>query len=152
VVVSSSGNDGNPLLDDAGNRLIAPAATADALWATGWDTTFRAIKGTKTALVQIRDTPWPGHDAPECLAENSRRISECAAPAAESIALPDRQVLVDRTAKAHGARVVDPIPWFCTADSCPAVVGNVLVWRDDDHITTKYASMLVPLLSARLPR
>nr|WP_275414928.1 acyltransferase family protein [Actinoplanes italicus] len=152
VVVSSSGNDGNPLLDEAGNRLKAPAVTVDPLWATGWDTTFRAIKGTKTTLVQIRDTPWPGQDAPECLAENSRRISECVAPAADSVALPDRQVLVDRTAKTHGVRVVDPVPWFCTTDSCPAVVGNVLVWRDDDHITTKYASMLVPLLSARLPR
>jgi peptidoglycan/LPS O-acetylase OafA/YrhL len=152
VVVSSSGNDGNPLLDAAGNRLEAPAATVDPLWATGWDTTFRAIKGARTTMVQIRDTPWPGHDAPECVAEHSRRISRCVVPAADSIALPDRQVLVDRTARTNGVRVVDPVPWFCTADVCPAVVGNVLVWRDDDHITTKYASMLVPLLSARLPK
>ncbi|MEV0897794.1 acyltransferase family protein [Actinoplanes sp. NPDC049802] len=149
VVISSSGNDGNPLLDESGHRVTSGA---DQLWADGWAATFRTIKGPKTRLVQIRDTPWPGHDAPECLAEHSRKIAKCVAAAGTAVQLPGRQAIVERAAKANGVQVVDPTSWFCTAEDCPTVVGNLLVWRDDDHITTGYASMLAPLLGARLPR
>ncbi|BEL12542.1 SGNH hydrolase domain-containing protein [Actinoplanes sichuanensis] len=150
VVMSSSGNDGNPLVDDAGTR--PSGAQLDAAWAAGWDATYKAIKGTRTKLVQIRDTPWPGYNAPECLAEHSDKVSRCVAPAIESIVQPQRQVLVEQNAKRNGVQMIDALPWFCTTDSCPALVGNVLVWRDDDHITTKYSAMLAPLLSARLPK
>jgi peptidoglycan/LPS O-acetylase OafA/YrhL len=150
VVVSSSGNDGNPLVDEAGNR--PSGAVLDAQWAAGWQATYRALKGSKTKLVQIRDTPWPGYNMPECLAEHSEKISRCAAQPAESIVLPERQELVARTAESNGVQMIDAISWFCTADACPGLVGNVLVWRDDDHITTRYSKMLVPVLSAKLPQ
>lgn len=152
VVVSSSANDGNPLLNESGGRLEGSATEVDPLWAKGWTGTFQAIKARRTRIVLIQDTPWPGHDAPECLAEHSRKISRCVAPAGESIALPERQALVAATAKANGVSVIDPAPWFCAGGSCPSVVGNLLVWRDDDHITTKYATMLAPLLGAKLPK
>jgi peptidoglycan/LPS O-acetylase OafA/YrhL len=150
VVISSSGNNGNPLVDAAGNR--PSGAGLDAQWAAGWETTYRAIKGSKTRLVQIRDTPWPGYNVPECLAEHSEKVARCAAQPAKSIVLPDRQVLVAQAAKTNGVQMIDPLAWFCTADACPGLVGNVLVWRDDDHITTRYSKMLAPLLSARLPK
>ena len=45
--------------------------------------------------------------------------------------------------------VIDPTAWFCT-DACPAVIGNLLVYRDSNHMTTTYALALAPLLGARL--
>ena len=36
--------------------------------------------------------------------------------------------------------------WFCTESGCPAVVGNILVYRDDNHMTVTYASFIAPLL------
>ncbi|WP_177319700.1 acyltransferase family protein [Actinoplanes philippinensis] len=150
VVISSSGNDGNPLVDEAGNR--PSGAALDTRWAAGWETTYRALKAAKTRLVQIRDTPWPGYNVPECIAEHSEKVARCAALPEESIILPDRQELVAATAKRNGVQMIDALPWFCTADACPGLVGNLLVWRDDDHITTRYSEMLAPLLSARLPK
>jgi hypothetical protein len=47
--------------------------------------------------------------------------------------------------------VVDPTPWLCGRD-CPLVVGNVLVYRDTNHLTSAYAEMLSPVLGASLPR
>ena len=35
--------------------------------------------------------------------------------------------------------------WFCT-DACPAVIGNLLVYRDSNHMTTTYARALAPVL------
>ena len=54
-----------------------------------------------------------------------------------------------QVARANGVTVIEPIPWFCT-DVCPVVVGNILVWKDNSHLTTKYAALLTPLLEARL--
>ncbi|WP_158217706.1 hypothetical protein [Nesterenkonia sp. F] len=34
---------------------------------------------------------------------------------------------------------------------CPAVVGDVAVWRDDSHLSTYYVESMVPLLERRLP-
>jgi hypothetical protein len=41
--------------------------------------------------------------------------------------------------------VVDPTPWFCT-DRCPIVVGNVLVFKDNSHLTLAYARALQPVI------
>ncbi|WP_433791097.1 acyltransferase family protein [Actinoplanes sp. CA-252034] len=150
VVISSSGNEGNPVVDEAGNRPSGPGL--DAEWVKGWETTYRALKGGKTRLVQIRDTPWPGYNVPECIAEHSEKVARCAARPATSIVLPDRYELIASAAKSNGVQMIDALSWFCTADACPGLVGNVLVWRDDDHITTRYSTMLAPLLSARLPK
>lgn len=37
---------------------------------------------------------------------------------------------------------------FCTADRCPVIVGNNVVYRDDNHFTIEYAQVLGPVLGA----
>nr|BFF19225.1 hypothetical protein GCM10025730_27460 [Promicromonospora thailandica] len=41
---------------------------------------------------------------------------------------------------------------LCTADECPAVVGNVLVYRDDDHISATYVRTVTGYLDGLLHR
>jgi peptidoglycan/LPS O-acetylase OafA/YrhL len=151
VVLASNGNNNGGLLDSAANRIDeGTEEERNGLWAAGWSATFRAIKGPKTKLVMIEDTPWPGRDTPDCLATYSDRASRCARPADESFAFPPRQALVSQQARALGVTVIETRPWFCT-DVCPSVVGNIVTWRDNSHITPKYAAMLAPVLEARLP-
>ncbi|MDR6326315.1 SGNH hydrolase domain-containing protein [Actinoplanes couchii] len=153
VVISSNGNNNGGLLDATGNRIDeVPAAEQDKLWAAGWAGTFKAIRHRDTRLVLIEDTPWPGKDVPDCLATHSRNASRCARPAGESFAFPARQALVSQQAKALGVTVIPTGQWFCTAEVCPSVVGNIVTWRDNSHISTRYATMLAPLLDARLPK
>jgi len=40
--------------------------------------------------------------------------------------------------------------WLCTDKVCPVIVGNLLVYRDSNHITTKYAEWLIPLIDAAI--
>ena len=53
---------------------------------------------------------------------------------------------------AGGGQYVDLSELFCTADRCPVIVGNTLVFRDDNHITTEYAQVLAPLLTEMIER
>lgn len=44
------------------------------------------------------------------------------------------------------ARAVDTSGWFCLDGHCPAVIGNVHVYRDGNHLSVPYAYSLAPLL------
>ena len=39
---------------------------------------------------------------------------------------------------------------ICLADHCPAVVGNIIVYRDSNHLSVAYADSLEPLLAREL--
>jgi hypothetical protein len=50
----------------------------------------------------------------------------------------------------EGVRAIDPTPWFCSETVCPAIIGNILAYRDTSHMTATYSSALSPLLSEQL--
>ena len=41
---------------------------------------------------------------------------------------------------------------FCTADRCPVMVGNTLVYLDAGHLTVEYSRVLAPVIGALLDR
>ena len=53
-------------------------------------------------------------------------------------------------ASSTGAGYVDTDPWFCISTTCTVIVDNLLVYRDDNHITASYASWLTPAIGAQL--
>jgi hypothetical protein len=70
----------------------------------------------------------------------------------------ERQLLVGtvavntRVAEAvEGVRLIDPTPVACTEKKCPAVIGDVLVYRNGAHLTATYVRTLIPWLGERLP-
>jgi hypothetical protein len=50
-------------------------------------------------------------------------------------------------AKRVGAVFLDARAWFCVADQCPAVVGDLPVLFDGRHVTAVYAAMIAPSMS-----
>jgi hypothetical protein len=46
--------------------------------------------------------------------------------------------------------VVNPEPWICTSTTCPAVVGNMLTYRDDTHLTATFSAWLAPYVAPLL--
>jgi hypothetical protein len=44
----------------------------------------------------------------------------------------------------NGGTYVDTQPWFCTHSTCAVMVDNLVVYRDDNHLTQAYASFLAP--------
>ncbi|WP_433826196.1 SGNH hydrolase domain-containing protein [Actinoplanes sp. CA-015351] len=150
VVLSSNGGDSGGLVAPDGSR-IDQGPDRDQLWVQGWTRTFDRIVQTGAVPVLLLDTPWPAGSAPECLVTHPDAVNLCARPTRDAFVEPGRREMVAAAAQAMGVTVIDTRDWFCTFQSCPAVVGNLLVWKDASHITTEYAAMLAPLLNARLP-
>jgi len=51
-----------------------------------------------------------------------------------------------------GGHYADLTELFCTTERCPAIVGNTLAYRDDNHVTIEYAQVLAPVIGALADR
>jgi hypothetical protein len=47
--------------------------------------------------------------------------------------------------------LIDPTPVVCLEKTCPAVIGDVLVYRNGAHLTATYVRTLTPWLDKQLP-
>lgn len=123
------------------------AADFDRSWAAGLAGMIRRLP-PGTRVVVLGDTPrWPAPSV-VCLSGALDRAGTCARPAAE---LTDGALAAveSRAAREAGAQYVPTLPWLCTA-SCPAIVGNVLVYRDRHHVTATFARLLAPQMTAEV--
>ncbi|MCA9858313.1 MAG: hypothetical protein KC438_01255 [Thermomicrobiales bacterium] len=97
-------------------------------------------------VVVIGDMAYPAQPGIDCLTENEGNASACNTPVEEAVLIGHNQVERE-TAEAHGAEYVDIIPWFCTQETCPAVIGGLTVHRDALHINENYAIFLSSALA-----
>jgi peptidoglycan/LPS O-acetylase OafA/YrhL len=92
-------------------------------------------------VVAIRNTPYSLFDPRNCLATDP---GKCVNPRSE-VEREDIFALAARSVT--GVRVVDMNDALCGKDRCPAVVGNIVVLRDNHHLTATYALALAPYLA-----
>lgn len=121
----------------------------EALWQRGLTDDLDQLTPAAERLVVILDTPRHPGSPPVCLSDHLRRADVCATPAAETVRVA-RAEAGRRAAATVNAEVVDPTPWLCSPTACPVIVGDALMYRDADHITTVASLMLAPLLEAAL--
>ncbi|MGH8793089.1 MAG: acyltransferase family protein [Stackebrandtia sp.] len=144
LVIMASMNGTNPAEHD-GDRDKADKTIAD-----GWADSFGKAGSKDTEVAFIADTPRFEESVPDCVALNIDEPDECAEATDEALNKPDRTDMVVDAAESENVTVVDPVDWFCTDERCPIIVGNTLVYRDSNHITTTYAEALTPLLEEQL--
>ena len=92
----------------------------------------------------IRDVPGIGATVQTCLQDHLDNPSFCDVD--RSKALPQNDYSQAAARGHRGAVGVDMTEYFCTEDICPMVVGDVLVYRDGNHVTATYSRSLAPWL------
>lgn len=97
-------------------------------------------------VLGIRDNPRFAFDMYGCVTE-ADDVSTCAVPRSSSLA--DRNPADDLARP--GLNLVDLTPWICPDDLCVGVIGNVALYRDDNHLTRLYARTLGPSMAEQLP-
>ncbi|MFJ6415213.1 acyltransferase family protein [Paeniglutamicibacter sp. NPDC091659] len=98
----------------------------------------------------IVDTPRPGTKvfARDCVAQHPDDLESCGAPASRAFEPNDFTLAAAKREPRVG--VLDFSDQFCVGGFCPAVIGNVLVYRDKHHISDTYMRTLAPVFGARL--
>lgn len=115
---------------------------------TDWaDATARAatsLTDTGIPVIYLLDTPRPTQSAPECVADNLTNVEGCITLRKDAYGFAGRHEQVAQTLADAGVTTVEPGDWFCTDRKCPDVIGNMLVYRDDSHMSTAYSAYLAP--------
>jgi SGNH domain (fused to AT3 domains) len=115
----------------------------------GYVSTLEKLRSTGAEVVAINDIPHPDKDIPECVSRSRDHLQDCATPRGKALDYPE--VNAGAAARARGAHFIDPTPLLCLERVCPAVIGDVLVYRNGAHLTPTYVRTLTPWLGKQLP-
>ena len=111
--------------------------------------TLRRLRSTGARVVVVRDSPKPPNDVNDCVADSLHHLDRCATSSARDH--PFTAVDARAADKVPGVRLLDPTPVICPDGTCPAVMGNALVYRNGGHLTATFAHTLAPWFARRLP-
>ncbi|MGX9900268.1 SGNH hydrolase domain-containing protein [Arthrobacter sp. SA17] len=114
----------------------------------GWTPTVKKFTNAGVPVFAIRDTPRMDRRgavaAPDCLAEEPNDVAQCYVPRSDVFdPVSPTDEIKDQLPNVIFADFSD---YFCNTDKCPAVIGNVLVYKDGNHVTATYAKTLTPMI------
>jgi hypothetical protein len=147
LLLTGAGREYN-LIDPAGERLSDEAGLA--AWQEGLSTTLAAIPSATRSVV-LADTPLMQRNPVSCLGEHPDDLSACQTRRRDALA-PGLDDVERAAAAATGAAWDSLSDLVCPYDPCPVVIGDVLLWRNADHITATFAAELEPAMRALVLR
>ncbi len=119
------------------------------VWLSGLGQEVSAIRQLGAQVMVFGPIPKPPFDVPGCLSAHLTDATACTVPLAVGInasgMAAEKSVVTQ-----NGGSYVDTVPWFCTASTCAVMVDNLVVYRDDNHLTQTYASFLTPVIEPEL--
>lgn len=119
----------------------------DPAWIETLGRTVAQLRRTGATVLVLGPAPDPQSPVPTCLSGHLDDATACAP--SRSVAVNDVGISAERAATTgNGGHYADITDLFCTSERCPMIVGNTLVFRDDNHVTTEYAQLLAPVLGA----
>jgi hypothetical protein len=114
----------------------------------GYLAAWHALGEAGIEVIAVRDNPDFQMEASECVEVHGADAPACALDREEAIVDPSP---VERLATRPGnVHFIDLTEYFCTATTCPPVVGNVMVYRHNNHFTATYGRTLAPMLGDEL--
>ena len=104
-------------------------------------------RGTKWFV--IKDNPKPMENFIPCIAAAGKRAPvACANPRKTALTPPD--ILPTAVAKLAGVTVANFTNVFCK-EVCSPILHDVMVYRDNSHITSKFSRLMQPKIRALIP-
>jgi peptidoglycan/LPS O-acetylase OafA/YrhL len=117
------------------------AATVEATW--------RDLIATGKRVVLVRDVPATGgRNIPTCIEASGLSEDPCTTPREEAV--PEAQVVLAARAMPDDVPLIDLTDHFCDDSMCHTVIGDVIAYFDDNHMSATFALTLVPYLEPLL--
>lgn len=114
----------------------------------GYKKVWQPLIDNGAKILAIRDYPRMTDEVLECARRDPQ--AECAVSIDEGLVALQEEALALAALDQEGAELVDMTEWFCQGDVCPAVIGNVQVYRDKSHFTNTYGETLTAALRKEL--
>jgi len=114
-------------------------------WSRALSRTVKALRDDGKQVLLLTTTPSARIDMQACLVSNRKNLSRCHRKRSESV--KDNYIKMERDVAAElGVLAYDTTVWMCAEGMCPAVMGDVAVFLDTNHITRTFGEFLSPYL------
>jgi peptidoglycan/LPS O-acetylase OafA/YrhL len=132
-------------------NISAGFTSYDPAWVDSMTRLVQQLRGTGAQVLVLGPIPDPQSVMPTCLSVHLDDATTCSP--LRSVAVNEPGIAAEAAAvKAGGGQYADVTELFCTAESCPAIIGNTLAYFDRKHTTIEYAQLLAPVLAALADR
>ncbi|WP_203887810.1 acyltransferase family protein [Planotetraspora kaengkrachanensis] len=123
----------------------------EAAMVAGLRDVWGRVRAMGSKVIVIANNPHPGQNVYECVAKNPDKLSACSF---DRKAYDSSSAVTQHTAAKgmKGVEVVDLFDAICPAERCPAVIGNVLMYRQGSHLTGTYIRSMTPRLAKALTK
>lgn len=146
VLMAGAGRKYN-LKDERGVTYQGQARTDE--WMRGLQRTIERLPPSVHPVV-LADTPYMTDINPAgCLEDSRRDLSACGTNRATAMNRAFDRAERELT-ESLGGSYADLSDQICPYSPCPAVIGDVLLYRNPDHITATYAEQLAPSMRAAI--
>ncbi len=115
----------------------------DSAWNAAWPSMVRQIHATGATVLVMGPTPKPPADVPTCVSEHLADVRGCDFSYASAVNAGGMAAERRAVERAGGSYLEVP-RWMCSSRTCAVVVGNLLAYRDDNHLTTTFTRWLAP--------
>ncbi|MGV0067089.1 acyltransferase family protein [Mycobacterium colombiense] len=122
-----------------------------AAWIDSLTRLVRQLRQTGASVLVLGPTPDLHSAVPDCLSLHLDDATACSSARSSAVNTPGIAA-ESAAAKAGGGQYDDLTELFCSAERCPAIVGNTLVYGDEFHLTPEYARLLAPAIGALADR
>ncbi len=139
-------SDSYKLLEFRGRPI--PREDFPRTWRHGLKLTLSALPNASRVLV-MGDVPRNLWDPRKCLGRNRGNISACVSPKEPGSKRRVESALREG-ARAKGASFRTLYAKICSYEPCPVVQGNLMMWRDQTHLTDTFVTKLHPSFRAIL--
>jgi hypothetical protein len=119
-------------------------------WQDGLESTISKLKSKSTKVAVIGDITTMNESTPLCLASYPTAVQKCASAYPNTQPTNANQNAAEQAAaKNQGIRYLSTSKWLCTT-TCSPIVGNMIVYTNNWHITATYAAFLSKVMAADL--
>ncbi len=119
-------------------------------WLNGVAYTFNRLRQSAQRVVYVADVPHLNQPGAICVSNHMSDVRRCTIARRQAFASPAVRRAEMGLARTDHIGVVDPANWFCTPRRCPVIVGNILVYRDAQHMIPQWSRFLAPVLADKL--
>jgi hypothetical protein len=104
---------------------------------------WRRLADLGIPVLAIRDNPRFAFDVPDCVRQHGRDDDPCGVDRESVYAADPPYTHLDVPPNVSFLDLADHL---CDDTRCPAEIGNVLVYLDDNHVTASYAATMAPVI------
>lgn len=123
----------------------------DAAWLDSLARLVRQLRENGAQVLVLGPIPEPQSMVPICLSGHLDDATACSPT--RTAAVKGSGIAAEAAAtRAVGGHYADVTDLFCTAERCPVIVGNTLVYFDWNHMTLEYSQVLAPVIGALIDR